>query len=173
MGGLGSGKWHRFDTKRRVEDTLILATTAIREGLNLVTNGANGYQGIVSWSVGERVTNRMSFRIVPGLGSPVVRFTYTTTRANSTQSTYEYAVQTTFTLPSFGGRRWWWLCPLSLGGARCGRRVAKLYMPNGAAYFGCRHCYDLTYKSCQECHQSERFWSTFDHRLEQLRLAYR
>jgi len=31
----------------------------------------------------------------------------------------------------------------------CGRRVAKLYLPRGARYFGCRHCYDLTYLSCQ------------------------
>jgi hypothetical protein len=35
----------------------------------------------------------------------------------------------------------------------CGRRVGKLYLPPGASYFGCRHCYELTYKSCQESHK--------------------
>jgi len=28
--------------------------------------------------------------------------------------------------------------------------VGKLYLPPGGKYFGCRHCYNLTYKSCQE-----------------------
>jgi len=32
----------------------------------------------------------------------------------------------------------------------CRRRVAKLYVPPGGHLFGCRHCYDLTYKSSQE-----------------------
>jgi hypothetical protein len=28
--------------------------------------------------------------------------------------------------------------------------VGKLYLPPPARYFGCRHCHDLTYTSCQE-----------------------
>jgi hypothetical protein len=28
--------------------------------------------------------------------------------------------------------------------------VSKLHLPPGGRYFGCRHCYDLTYTSCQE-----------------------
>ena len=32
----------------------------------------------------------------------------------------------------------------------CGQRVAKLYKAPGANYFGCRHCYDLTYESRNE-----------------------
>jgi hypothetical protein len=31
-----------------------------------------------------------------------------------------------------------------------GRRVGKLYLPPSARYFGCRHCYDLTYNSVQQ-----------------------
>ena len=46
----------------------------------------------------------------------------------------------------FGGSRWWFLCPL----ARCGRRVGRLYLPPGGRYLGCRHCYDLTYRSSQK-----------------------
>lgn len=39
----------------------------------------------------------------------------------------------------FGGFRWWFKCPL------CNKRVGKLFL-YGAVY-GCRHCYDLTYRS--------------------------
>jgi hypothetical protein len=28
--------------------------------------------------------------------------------------------------------------------------MGKLYLPPGGRYFGCRHCYGLTYRSCQE-----------------------
>jgi hypothetical protein len=54
------------------------------------------------------------------------------------------------TRPRFGGLRWWFICPLIVNGRRCNRRVGKLYLPPAARYFGCRHCHDLTYTSCQE-----------------------
>jgi hypothetical protein len=63
------------------------------------------------------------------------------------------------TRPTFGGRRWWFTCPLVVNGVPCGRRVGKLYLPPGAQYFGCRHCHDLTYQSAQEAHKWERIES--------------
>ena len=63
-------------------------------------------------------------------------------------------VQTTPT--HFGGERWWFTCPLIVGGMTCNGRAGKVYLPPGARYFGCRHCHDLTYTSCQENHQGER-----------------
>jgi hypothetical protein len=59
-------------------------------------------------------------------------------------------VELTTTRPRFGGLRWWFVCPLLVSGRPCRRRVGKLYLPPRARYFGCRHCYDLTYTSCQE-----------------------
>src|SRR5262245_42197552 len=56
----------------------------------------------------------------------------------------------------FGGPRWWFTCPLCVRGVACNRRAAKLYLPPGARYFGCRKCHDLTYRSSQEAHQAER-----------------
>jgi hypothetical protein len=50
----------------------------------------------------------------------------------------------------FGGGRWWGRCPLVVDGIQCFRRVAKLYLPPGGRYFGCRRCYGLTYASAQE-----------------------
>jgi hypothetical protein len=53
----------------------------------------------------------------------------------------------------FGRLRWWFVCPLLVRGEACNRRVAKLYLPPSSRYFGCRHCYRLTYTSCQESHK--------------------
>ena len=46
-------------------------------------------------------------------------------------------------------RGWWFICPLIKDGIACNRRVLKLYI-GGGKYFGCRHCYELTYQSCQK-----------------------
>ena len=40
-------------------------------------------------------------------------------------------LQTTPT--QFGGRRWWFTCPLIVNGVACNRRVGKLYLPPGGA----------------------------------------
>jgi hypothetical protein len=69
---------------------------------------------------------------------------------------FDYTVRLDHTFPFYGGVRWWFRCPLSRDGYDCQRRVAKLYLPPGGRYFGCRHCYNLTYKSCQESHKLER-----------------
>jgi hypothetical protein len=54
-------------------------------------------------------------------------------------------VQMTSTPCRFGSQRWWFICP----GERCGRRVAKLYLPPGQNQYLCRHCHELTYEACQ------------------------
>ena len=54
------------------------------------------------------------------------------------------------TTPNYGGRRWWFICPLSRDDGGPPRRVAKLYLPPGEKYFGSREGYELTYESCQE-----------------------
>jgi len=54
------------------------------------------------------------------------------------------------TRPIVGGLRWWFACPIESEGRPCNRRVAKLYLPPRASYFGCRHCYELTYRSVRE-----------------------
>ncbi len=46
----------------------------------------------------------------------------------------------------FGGNRPFFLCP---GGVNCGRRVSKLYRPDGC-YIMCRFCHKLTFASQSE-----------------------
>ncbi len=62
----------------------------------------------------------------------------------------DYRVRLVTTEPTYGGRRWWFLCPLTRQDGGPPRRVAKLYLPPGGTYFGSREAYGLTYTSCQE-----------------------
>jgi hypothetical protein len=62
----------------------------------------------------------------------------------------DYKIHLVSTPCHFGGKRFWFLCPLVANGIPCGRRVGKLYLAGGQTYFGCRHCYNLTYRSCKE-----------------------
>ena len=59
------------------------------------------------------------------------------------------------TRPNYGGRRWWFTCPLATDGVACNSRVGKLY--SKGKYFGCRRCHGLTYKSCQESRKTDQF----------------
>ena len=67
----------------------------------------------------------------------------------------DYRVRLVTTTPTYGGLRWWFICPLVINGVECNRRVRKLYLYG--RYFGCRHCHNLTYRSSQEAHRFERF----------------
>jgi hypothetical protein len=49
----------------------------------------------------------------------------------------DYIVGLTSTAAGFGGRRWWFSCPVS------GRRCAVLYLPRGGRRFGSAKGYGL------------------------------
>jgi hypothetical protein len=66
----------------------------------------------------------------------------------------DYKVQLVTTKPNYGGRRWWFICPIVRRDGGPPRRVAKLYLPSGSKYFGSREAYGLTYTSCQESGKS-------------------
>jgi hypothetical protein len=63
---------------------------------------------------------------------------------------YDYKVALVTTPCNYGGVRYWFICPLSVNGRSCNRRVAILYLPPGESYYGCRHCHNLTYRSRKE-----------------------
>lgn len=84
-------------------------------------------------------------------GGRAIRFMYTVTnKASDETETLDYCVEIATTRCNFGGVRRWFVCPAVKDGIPCGRRVGKLYLPPGGKYFGCRTCYNLTYRSCQE-----------------------
>jgi hypothetical protein len=73
-----------------------------------------------------------------------------------------YAVSLVTTVPHYGGRRWWFICPIKK------IRVSKVYLPPGATQFASRKAHSLTYRSSQESgrrERSEKFWRRVAQRL--------
>jgi hypothetical protein len=157
MGGPGSGSWYRWNKKATVNDCLSLdINQLVRLGL------VRGY------SVGSlRWTNTLTKEVTASIGfmldtlrddSLTMHLFYTRTERNGYKKNLNYSIELQATKPNFGGRRYWFTCPLTVNGWPCRRRVGKLYLPPGGKYFGCRHCYNLTYKSCQESDKRINFY---------------
>ncbi len=106
--------------------------------------------GGMNWSRGGVKTGSISFTVSTIEGDEYIRFLYTQTDNHSGEKTdLDYKVRLTSTPCHFGGRRWWFVCPLVVNGRDCNHRVGVLYL-GGGKYFGCRQCYNLTYRSSKE-----------------------
>jgi hypothetical protein len=142
---MGRYYWDKKDT---VEDCRSVSIPFLKKGDYFC-----GYRyGRIVWSncYGEE-TGSIGVTVSIMDGENYIRFQYTTTDRNSGEKTeYDYKVRLTTTPCNFGGVRYWFICPLSKNDTYCGRRVGTLYKAPGAAYFGCRHCYNLSYESRNE-----------------------
>lgn len=158
MGGPGSGTWYRYSTRATVESYRALPMHHFAPALQRVAAGEIARELVpIAWSRNGEKTASILVAVEPLRERwPVLRLAYTTSRPGGEPQRQSYQVLVSATpsnLPGNPGRRWWFICPLVVNGIACGRRVAKLY---GGALFGCRHCHDLTYASCNESHQVER-----------------
>jgi len=146
MVGTGSGNWDRWrGRKATVEDCRILTMKKFRTSIR------PGIAGTVNWNAGTEYESSIGFRIAAG--NPLI-LTLNYCLQDRENIVIPIRLQTSST--QFSGRRWWFTCPLSVGGIACRRRVGNLYLAPGAKYFGCRHCHKLAYRSSQEAHQTER-----------------
>lgn len=107
-------------------------------------------RGEIQWSDAKgHKTGSIGFSILVINNFGEIRFQYALTDPHTeAKKNLDYPVQLTPTPCYFGGRRWWFRCPLNINGYPCLRRVEKLYLRG--QYFGCRKCHNLTYASCQE-----------------------
>jgi hypothetical protein len=144
---MGRYYWDKKDT---VEDCRSVSISFLRKHGYLCPQCSKS--GGISWKncYGEE-SSSIGIVVSTFEDESFVHFYYTVTDRNSGEKTdYDYKVQLTTTPCNFGGVRYWFICPLSRNGVYCGRMVAKLYKAPGASYFGCRHCYDLSYESRNE-----------------------
>jgi hypothetical protein len=154
---MGSGRREGFDKKTTVEDcTCALDVASLSRGGYLVP----GQFGAITWrnvATGEK-RSAVSFTTALRADGLYLTLSYRVTSRGADARSVEEPIRLTTTPCHFGGERWWFLCPLVVDGRPCGRRVGKLYMPPSATYFGCRHCYDLTYTSAQEHNKQVDFY---------------
>ena len=130
MGGFGSG---RKCGQPIVEAGPVLDLAwMLRTGL--ATLGAN-VTGTLTWTCrSERVTvvGYTAFMAVPGSERLELSFVNGPNRQT---------VRLSITVPNFGGKRWWIICPI------LGSHVNKLYLPRGKVWFASRNVYNLHYRS--------------------------
>ena len=150
MGGSGSGRWNDHEKRRTVEKswTLDVSGLPLRGPLSYPLSGTLEAIKIV----GDRKVLRVRYTLVEEDDGPILTLTYAPERGSSERA-FEECLRLLTTKANFGGVRWWFACPFTVGGERCNRRVAKLYLPPEARKFGCRRCHDLTYESSQESHR--------------------
>lgn len=98
--------------------------------------------GIIEWRKDEEVS---SIGIESHITEyhPFIRLLYAQTDDEGNKRTFAYKIFLHRTPCNYGGYRYWFMCPLPRSGMTCGRLSAVLY--KAGDYFGCRHCYNLTY----------------------------
>jgi hypothetical protein len=149
MGGMGSGNWLRWHRKKdAVEDSLVVGTKDLRKWL------LAGAAGTLTWTWSSGGKSSIGFYVAGNADSRTAHLRYRW----ADEEDVNIPVRLEATPTQFGGRRWWFVCPLIVRGIACNRRAGKLYLPPRAKYFGCRKCHDLSYRSCQKAHQTERLF---------------
>lgn len=151
MGGYGSGRWRGYRRKLTVEECYFLdINEMVRDGLR---NRGTASVFIKSGHLRKEKVSSVSYTFESfGNTDPTLDLEYTVTTDGKEQYVSD-AIRLQTTPLYTGGLRWWFTCPLVSDGKPCQRRVGKLFLPPGGLYFGCRHCYGLTYRSCQESHK--------------------
>lgn len=99
--------------------------------------------GSLSWSRGDRPAGSVGCKCDmrdPDAATLVLDYTFTDGRTGEKRD-YTERIALSYTVPHYGGRRWWMHCPAT------GARVAKLYMPLGAETFASRKAWRLGYHS--------------------------
>ena len=127
-----------------------------------VFSRGSGVTWTSSWSRNGEVVASISYRVESREDGPSgLRFMYTITSNDSGEKKdYNYIIPVVSTSCNYGGKRWWYICPLIVNGRSCLRRCRIVYMPSGSEYFGCRECYQLTYESRQR--HRENFYEGFE-----------
>jgi hypothetical protein len=149
MGGSGSTRWSRHIPKSRVDECKVLDMRDFTKAHTFQGRHALGFVEFPRRQ-DEQFPLPVHFAVEPlSNGNHLVTLRYIMLWKGSWEVTL-VPILVQGTPPHFGGIRWWFTCPCSVDCRACARRVRKLYLPPGARYFGCRHCYDLTYRSVQE-----------------------
>jgi len=149
MRTIGSGNWTRVKRKYTVEESLALGMGDFRGRLS--PNAA----GTFTWTWADGDSSSIGYNVCWVAGVPIIDLAY---RWRNTEDV-SISIRLETTPTQFGGERWWFNCPMIVAGVACNRRAGKLYLPPGAKCFGCRLCHGLTYRSCQEAHQAQRFFN--------------
>ncbi len=190
MGGTGSGNYvgrPTVEAALKLDLHHLIRSGSFRPGATVT--------GSLAWTNSDTGEQRASIGYKAHIEEEHgwVRLTYATTNHWTGQTTqHDYTVELETTPQTFGGRRWWWVCP------RRGDLVAKHYKPAGGGIFASRKAHRLACRSQRQspydCAISQAFkrrhrlgadggigdpidkpkgmrWVTFDRKMEQVEAA--
>jgi len=132
MGGSGSGSWYRWNKKELTMEQKRIDIRWLKKQNYLWP----GYFGSLSWSSRGKETGWIRFSVQEN----GMTLNYRYRMRGEDWEDVKQIISFDRTPCNYGGYRKWFLCP------RCRKRVAILY--GAGKYFLCRHCYQLTYDSC-------------------------
>jgi hypothetical protein len=154
VGGFGSG-W-QGPRKATIEESLVLTASTLVRRKSLVP-GAHTF-GSWGWTHEGEDEPHATIGYQADLTDPKAAWLRLHYRWRG--EPVDYRVRLVTTKPTYGGLRWWFICPLVRRDGGPSRRIAKLYLPPGSRYFGSREGHGLTYTSCRE---SGKFRGLFRH----------
>jgi len=110
----------------------------------------NLIQSWAAWKSNLRIGTGSEIAVGREPGNDVYQHGFLRLNYSVANEPVEYIVPIDLTYTRSGRRLWWFLCPIQKhGGNPCLNKVKKLYLPPRGKYFGCRECYDLSYRSRQ------------------------
>lgn len=150
MGGWGSGRSGgrpTADASKRIDIAWMIRTSHAVPGKWL--------RGILSWSSGGSPAGLIRYDAdMRDLEAAELRLSYWHDRDPDGELT-EQTVRLVSTLPNYGGRRWWMICPF------LNNRVSKLYLPIGGDRFAGRRAWRLGYYSQRVAPRDRQFEKLF------------
>lgn len=150
MGGYGSGRSGgrpTADASLRIDIALMLRTRKAIEGALC--------HGTLHWTCRGEPSGSISY--VAAMHEPEnerPQLSYSNTRQGQKEEKVQ-TVRLSYTVPNFGGKRWWMHCPIT------GQRVGKLYLPNGGDVFASRTAWRLGYHSQRVTKRDQPFERLF------------
>lgn len=159
VGGFGSG---RHGGRPTVDASLTLGIDKLLRDGCLVAGG--WMSGVLRWTIVGTGREIAAIGYCADLTDPAaawMRLNFV--RGDGVERcAHDCKVRLTTTRPHYGGRRWWFVCPLSE------RRCGKLHLPPGAGTFAARQTWRLSYAS-QRTAPLERARETAVNRAERIR----
>lgn len=137
MGGWGSGR--RGGRPLKEDGTTIDLPLMFRKGW--IREGRCG-SGTLTWSdnTGWSASIGYSYDLIdPECAS--LTLDYRNRRGGEDWVSRKQVIRLVYTVPPYGGRRWWVICPVHY------HRAAKLYLPAGGDIFASRKAWGIAYRS--------------------------
>ena len=134
MGGIGSGHWHRWNSKTTIDSTNRIDIRYMRKRGFLQPNT----HATLSWSRGGEPCGNINFVT----HDDYLQLNFRYKEHGGEWQPMQQKIRFGYTPCHYGNSRKWFLCP------RCYKRVAIL--ASNSPLFLCRHCNELPYSSQNE-----------------------